>query len=73
MNIQLTERQIEVQQLVARGATKKEIAHKLDISEGTAKNYISTILTKPNLRDRTQAAILHIKIIYSNLTILNAS
>ncbi len=57
VDIPLSERQIEVLQLVARGATNKEIAHKLDISEGTVKNYISTILNELNLRDRTQAAI----------------
>lgn len=61
VDIPLTERQIEVLQLVARGATNKEIAHKLDISEGTVKNYISTILNELNLRDRTQAAIFAYK------------
>lgn len=53
----LTERQIEVLRLVARGATNKEIAYTLSISEGTVKNYISSILNELNLRDRTQAAI----------------
>lgn len=57
VEIPLTDRQIEVLQLVARGATNKEIAHKLDITEGTIKNYISTILNELNLRDRTQEAI----------------
>lgn len=56
-DIPLTERQIDVLQLVARGATNKEIAYRLKISEGTVKNYISTILNELNLRDRTQAAI----------------
>lgn len=57
----LTERQIAVLKLVARGATNKEIAHKLFISEGTVKNYITSILTELNLRDRTQAAIFAYK------------
>lgn len=57
VDIPLTDRQIDVLRLVARGATNKEIAHKLDISEGTVKNYISSILSELDLRDRTQAAI----------------
>jgi DNA-binding NarL/FixJ family response regulator len=61
LNQRLTERQIDVLRLVARGATNKEIAHKLSISEGTVKNYISSILAELNLRDRTQAAIFAYK------------
>ena len=39
------------------GATNKEIARRLIISEGTVKNHISNILNRLGLRDRTQAAI----------------
>ena len=53
----LTERELEVLLLIARGATNREIAETLVISEGTVKNHISNILGRLNLRDRTQAAI----------------
>lgn len=53
----LTEREIEVLRLIAHGATNREIAEALVISEGTVKNHISNILSRLGLRDRTQAAI----------------
>ncbi|MFL5734547.1 MAG: response regulator [Chloroflexia bacterium] len=53
----LSSREIEVLRLIAQGATNKEIAESLIISEGTVKNHISNILTRLGLRDRTQAAI----------------
>lgn len=39
------------------GASNKEIAEALKLSEGTVRNYLSTILNKLDLRDRTQLAI----------------
>ena len=53
----LSSREIEVLRLIAQGASNKEIAEQLIISEGTVKNHISNILSHLGLRDRTQAAI----------------
>jgi len=53
----LTNREVEVLRLIAGGATNREIAQQLVISEGTVKNHISSILGRLGLRDRTQAAI----------------
>ena len=55
--IDLTEREIEILRLVAAGATNREIAQQLFITEGTVKNHVSNILMRLGLRDRTQAAI----------------
>ncbi|HEX6108332.1 MAG TPA: response regulator transcription factor, partial [Ktedonobacteraceae bacterium] len=53
----LTGREVEVLRLIAQGATNREIAEQLVISEGTVKNHISNILSRLGLCDRTQAAI----------------
>ncbi|MEU1881665.1 response regulator transcription factor [Streptosporangium sp. NPDC020072] len=53
----LTGREVEVLRLVAVGATNREIASRLFLSEGTVKNHISRILGRLGLRDRTQAAL----------------
>jgi DNA-binding NarL/FixJ family response regulator len=53
----LSEREFEVLKLVASGASNREIAKKLYITEGTVKNHISNVLRKLGFRDRTQAAL----------------
>lgn len=57
----LTEREITIITKVADGLSNKEISSLLFLSEGTVRNYISTILEKLNLRDRTQLAIFYYK------------
>src|SRR3546814_1891160 len=57
--ITATEQQII--ELIAEGLSNKEIAERLFLSEGTVKNYVTQILQKLNLRDRTQIAIHYLK------------
>ena len=54
---ELTNREIEVLRLIATGATNREIAERLVISEGTVKNHISNMFSRLGLRDRTQAVM----------------
>ena len=53
----LTQKEIEILEQIAKGLSNKEISEKLFLSEGTVRNYISGILEKLELRDRTQLAI----------------
>jgi DNA-binding NarL/FixJ family response regulator len=53
----LSERELEILALIARGASNKEIAGRLFIAEGTVKNHVTHILGKLAVRDRTQAAL----------------
>ena len=55
-----TARELEIIEAVASGLSNKEIAEKLFISEGTVKNYISSILLKEGLSHRTQLAVYYL-------------
>ncbi len=61
----LSEKETELIAQVAEGLSNKEIAETLFLSEGTVRNYISAILEKLKLRDRTQLAIFYYKNIKS--------
>jgi DNA-binding NarL/FixJ family response regulator len=53
----LTARELEILGLMARGCSNREIADALTITEGTVKNYVSGILSKMGVRDRTRAVL----------------
>jgi two-component system, NarL family, response regulator LiaR len=54
---ELTNREMEILQLIARGLSNSDIAETLVISENTVKGHVSNILSKLHLADRTQAAV----------------
>lgn len=54
------EKEQEIIALVGAGKSNREIAEELFLSEGTVRNYISTILEKLSLRDRTQLAVFYL-------------
>ena len=54
---ELTNREMEVLRLIARGMSNSDIAADLFISENTVKGHVSNILSKLQLADRTQAAV----------------
>ncbi|MBP3856966.1 MAG: response regulator transcription factor [Ruminiclostridium sp.] len=55
----ITDKERSIIELVAEGLSNKEIAAKLFLGEGTVRNYISTLLDKLELRDRTQLAVFY--------------
>ncbi len=57
----LTEREHEVLLLISHGKSNAEIAESLFLSEGTVRNYVSSILEKLDVTDRTQAAVIAIR------------
>lgn len=60
----LTQKELSIVEQVSKGLNNKEISEVLFLSEGTVRNYISTILEKLDLRDRTQLAIYYLKIFH---------
>jgi len=57
----LSERERSVLRLLARGLNNAEIAEQLFLSEGTVRNYVTSILAKLNVSDRTQAAVIALR------------
>lgn len=57
----LTDRELEVLRLIARGMSNREIAGELTVSEKTVKTHVSNILAKLHLADRTQAALYAVR------------
>ena len=55
----INERELDIIRLIANGYSNKEIAAELFLSEGTVRNYLSSILDKLQLRDRTQVAVFY--------------
>ena len=62
----ITAKEQEIMEQVAAGLSNKEIASKLYFSEGTVRNYISTLLDKLGLRDRTQLAVFYYTTVRGN-------
>ena len=58
---ELSEREREILQLLAKGYSNAEISQTLFLSDGTVKNYMSTIFNKLNVSDRTQAALFAVR------------
>ncbi|HPW52955.1 MAG TPA: response regulator transcription factor [Erysipelotrichaceae bacterium] len=57
----ITERELEIIKLLAEGMNNKEISQTLYLSEGTVRNYISNLLDKLDLRDRSQIVVFYYK------------
>lgn len=61
LNCELGNRELEILKLISEGLSNKEIGAKLYLSEGTVRNYVTGLLDKLSLRDRTQLAIFYLK------------
>jgi DNA-binding NarL/FixJ family response regulator len=58
---ELTSREVDILRLIASGRSNKEIANDLSLTEGTVKGYVSNVLAKLGVQDRTQAALLAVR------------
>lgn len=65
---ELSDREVEVLKYLARGLTNAQIAAELHLSEGTIRNYVSSLFTKLEVADRTQAAIFAMRYGIVNMT-----
>ena len=57
---ELTERELDIVKLISKGLSNKEIASEIFLSEGTVKNHITSILSKMDLKHRTQIAVKYL-------------
>lgn len=57
----ITQREFEILKQIGSGYSNKEIAQNLFLSEGTVRNYITTLLEKLDMRDRTQLALYYVR------------
>ncbi len=57
----LSERETDVIRLISDGLSNREIAERLFLSEGTVRNYLTAVLDKLDLRDRTQVAVFYLR------------
>jgi len=60
-NLDISEREMEILKLIGDGLSNKEISDKLYLTDGTVRNYVTKLLEKLHLRDRTQLAIFYLK------------
>ncbi len=61
LRMELSQRELDILRLIGDGMSNKEIASSLYLTEGTVRNYVTKLLEKLELRDRTQLAIYYIK------------
>lgn len=59
--LDISQRELGILKLVGEGLSNREIAEKLNLSEGTTRNYVTGLLEKLGFRDRTQLAIFYIR------------
>lgn len=57
----LTERELEILEILSQGKSNKEIAHSLEISENTIEQHLRNIYEKLNVQNRTKAVVLYLR------------
>lgn len=61
IDLEISEREMDILKLIGDGLSNKEISDKLYLTDGTVRNYVTKLLEKLHLRDRTQLAIFYLK------------